>query len=168
LERLSAKKKLDAKSQAKAERIHNRIEEICTLAHSIGKPVFIDAEDSWIQDAIDRLANDMMERFNQDRPIVYNTYQLYRTDRLQYLRDSRKEAFRKGYILGVKLVRGAYMEKERERAEELGYPSPIHQDKQATDEDYDAAIEYCLKHIDEIAFVVGKIGRASCRERVYM
>jgi proline dehydrogenase len=155
LERLSAKKRLDAKSQAKAERIHNRVEEICEYAHSIGQPVFIDAEDSWIQDAIDRMATEMMERFNQDRAIVYNTFQLYRTDRLQYLRDSRKEAFQKDYILGAKLVRGAYMEKERERAEEKGYPSPIHADKQSTDEDYNAAVEFCLKHIDEIAMLNG-------------
>jgi len=155
LERLSAKKKLDAKSQAKAERIHNRVEEICEYAHSVGQPVFIDAEDSWIQDAIDRMATEMMERFNRDRAIVYNTFQLYRTDRLQYLRDSRKEAFQKDYILGAKLVRGAYMEKERERAAEKGYPSPIHADKQSTDEDYNAAVEFCLKHIDEIAMLNG-------------
>jgi proline dehydrogenase len=155
LERLSAKKKLDAKSQAKAERIHNRVEEICAYAHSVGQPVFIDAEDSWIQDAIDRMATEMMERFNRDRAIVYNTFQLYRTDRLQFLRDSRKEAFHKDYILGAKLVRGAYMEKERERAAEKGYPSPIHADKQSTDEDYNAAVEFCLKHIDEIAMLNG-------------
>lgn len=161
LERLSARKKLDAKSQAKAERIHNRVEEICGFAYSIGQPIFIDAEDYAIQDAIDRLATEMMERFNQDRPVVYNTLQLYRTDRLQYLRDSRKEAFKKGYILAVKLVRGAYMERERERAEELGYPSPIHIDKAATDEDYDASLAYCLRHLDEISVVAATHNEAS-------
>src|SRR5262249_50490080 len=76
-----------------------------------------------------------------------------RSDRLQYLRSMRKEASRSGYWLGVKLVRGAYMEMERERAGELGYPSPIHADKSSTDEDYNAAIDYCLKHLGELAFV---------------
>lgn len=153
LERLSARKKLDAKSQAKAERIHSRFEEICSHAYSVGQPIFIDAEHTWLQDAIDRMATEMMEKFNRETPIVYNTIQLYRTDRLQYLRNARKEASKNGYWLGMKLVRGAYMEVERERAEENGYPSPIHVDKAATDEDYNAAIEYCLKHLGEMAFV---------------
>lgn len=153
LERLSARKRLDAKSQAKAERIHSRVDEICSLAHSVGQPVLIDAEYSWVQDAVDRMATEMMEKFNRETAIVFNTIQLYRSDRLQYLRSARKEASRNGYWLGVKLVRGAYMEMERERAAELRYPSPIHVDKSATDEDYDAAIEYCLKHLGELAFV---------------
>ena len=153
LERLSARKRLDAKSQAKAERIHSRFEEICSHAYSVGQPIFIDAEHTWLQDAIDRMATEMMEKFNRETPIVYNTIQLYRTDRLQYLRNARKEASKNGYWLGMKLVRGAYMEVERERAEENGYPSPVHVDKAATDEDYNAAIEYCLKHLGEMAFV---------------
>jgi proline dehydrogenase len=155
LERMSAKKKLDAKSQAKCERIHKRVNEICSYAHSVNQPVFIDAEDSWIQDAIDRMAVEMMEKYNLEKPIVFNTLQMYRIDRLQYLKDARRHASANGYILAVKLVRGAYMEKERERAAEMDYPSPIHDTKAATDADYDAAIEYCLKHIDEIAFVAG-------------
>ncbi len=155
LERMSGKKKLDAKSQAKCERIHNRVLEICQHAYDSGKPIFIDAEDSWIQDAIDRLATEMMERFNQERPIVFNTLQLYRKDRLNFLRESRRAASANGYFLGVKLVRGAYMEKERARAEEMGYPSPIHDTKEATDADFDEAIEYCLKHHETVAFVAG-------------
>ena len=155
LERLSCKKKLDAKSQAKCERIHRRVEEICEFAASIGQPIFIDAEESWIQDSIDRIATEMMARFNKERAIVYNTVQMYRVDRLQFLRNSRKEASQNGYILGMKLVRGAYMEKERERAAQMGYPSPIHEDKAGTDEDYNAAIEYCMKHLDEVSFVNG-------------
>lgn len=155
LQRLSAKKKLDAKSQTKCEHLTNRVNEICEYAYSMGQPVFIDAEESWIQDAIDRLATEMMERYNLERPIVYNTIQLYRTDRLQFLREARRQAKSDGYILAVKLVRGAYMEKERERAAELGYPSPIHPDKASTDRDYDAAIDYCLDHISDISFVAG-------------
>ena len=153
LERMSAKKKLDAKSQAKCERIHNRVAEICEYAYRQGQPVFIDAEESWIQDAIDRIAADMMERFNRETAIVFNTLQMYRTDRLQYLKESRRQAKNDGYILAVKLVRGAYMEKERERAIEKGYPSPIHENKAGTDADYNGAIEYCMRHFKEVAFV---------------
>lgn len=155
LERLSAKKKLDAKSQAKCEHLTARVNEICEYACSIGQPVFIDAEESWIQDAIDRMAMEMMERYNLEAPIVYNTIQLYRTDRLQYLREARREAKANGYILAVKLVRGAYMEKERERAADQGYPSPIHPDKTSTDRDYNAAVDYCLDHLDDVSFVAG-------------
>jgi proline dehydrogenase len=155
LEKLSKKKKLDAKGQAKCERIHTRVNEICEYAHSVGQPVFIDAEESWIQDAIDRLATEMMEKYNRTKPIVYNTLQMYRHDRLQYLRDARKQAESDGYVLAVKLVRGAYMEKERERADEMGYESPIQPDKKATDRDYNAALEYCLDHVEDVAFVAG-------------
>jgi proline dehydrogenase len=155
LEKISNKKKLDAKGQAKCERIHTRVNEICEFAHSVGQPVFIDAEESWIQDAIDHLATDMMEKYNRQRAIVFNTLQMYRTDRLQFLKDSRRQAHSDGYILAVKLVRGAYMEKERERAEELGHESPIHPDKKGTDRDYNAALEYCIDHLDDVAFVAG-------------
>ena len=155
LERMSAKKKLDAKSQAKAERARNRVNEICEYAHSIGQPIFIDAEETWIQDAIDQMATDMMEKYNRDEVIVYNTLQMYRTDRYRSLRDARKGALTGRYFLGIKLVRGAYMEKERERAQEMGYESPIHADKESTDRDFDNAVDYCLRHIDEISFVCG-------------
>jgi len=163
LEKLSAKKKLDAKGQAKCERIKNRVNDICELAYSLGQPVFIDAEDSWIQDAIDRLATEMMEKYNREQVIVFNTLQLYRTDRLQYLKAARRQATADGYMLGVKLVRGAYMEKERERAKTMGYPSPIHADKYATDADYNAAIEYCLRHLDNLAFVAATHNEISSR-----
>ena len=155
LEKISAKKKLDAKGQAKCESIHTRVNEICEFAHSVGQPVFIDAEESWIQDAIDDLATDMMEKYNRNRAIVYNTLQMYRTDRLQFLKDARRQAHSDGYILAVKLVRGAYMEKERDRAQEMGYESPIHDDKKGTDRDYNAALEYCIDHLDDVAFVAG-------------
>ncbi|MEO7659016.1 MAG: proline dehydrogenase family protein [Pyrinomonadaceae bacterium] len=163
LERLSKKKKLDAKSQAKCERINTRVGEICEYAYSLGQPVFIDAEESWIQDAIDRIAAEMMERYNREHPTVFNTFQLYRTDRLQFLKESRRQAKSDGYILGAKLVRGAYMEKERERAAEMGYPSPIHPTKAATDADFDAAVDYCLGHLDDVAFVAGTHNEESTR-----
>jgi proline dehydrogenase len=163
LEKMSSKKRLDAKGQSKCEHIHSRVEEICGFAASIGQPVFIDAEESWVQDAIDRLATEMMEKYNRGRVIIYNTVQLYRKDRLQFLRDSRRRASKDGYLYGVKLVRGAYMEKERERASELGYESPIHPDKESTDADYNAAVEYCLKHLDEVSFVSGTHNEESTR-----
>lgn len=161
LERMSSKKKLDAKSQAKCERIHKRVADICHFAYEIGQPLFIDAEESWIQDAIDRMVTDMMEKYNKERPIIFNTIQLYRRDRLEFLKQSRREAAKNGYFYAVKLVRGAYMEKERERAEANGYPSPIHPDQPATDADFDAAIEYCLKHYQDTAFVAGTHNEAS-------
>ncbi|MBK9527358.1 MAG: proline dehydrogenase family protein [Acidobacteria bacterium] len=168
LERMSHKKKLDAKGQAKCERIHTRVSEICEYAYSVKQPVFIDAEESWIQDAIDRLATDMMERFNREEPIVYTTIQSYRTDRLQFLKDSRRQAKLDGYIYAVKLVRGAYMEKERERAAEIGYPSPIHATKAETDADYDAALEYCMRHFKDMAFVAASHNEESTQKVVAM
>ncbi len=170
LERMSGRKKLDAKGQMKCESIHQRVDEICELAHSLGQPVFIDAEESWIQDGIDRMATEMMQKYNTQRPIVFNTIQLYRKDRLQFLRESRRRAKADGYLYGVKLVRGAYMEKERERAEEMGYESPIQPDKASTDNDFDDAVDYCLKHLDEIAFVAGSHNEKSIHrlaERMY-
>lgn len=166
LERMSARKKLDGKGQAKCERIKTRINEICEFAHSIGQPVLIDAEESWIQDAIDRMAVEMMEKYNREMPIVYNTIQLYRKDRLQFLKELRRQAKADGYFLGVKLVRGAYMEKERERAAEMGYESPIHETKEETDADYNAAIEYCLGHRNMVSFVAGTHNEKSTQKLV--
>ncbi|MBP7377461.1 MAG: proline dehydrogenase family protein [Pyrinomonadaceae bacterium] len=163
LERMSKKKKLDAKSQAKCERIRRRVAEICEAAYYADQPLFIDAEDSWIQDAIDRMATDAMEKYNREKPIIYNTLQMYRTDRLQHLKDRRRQAQNDGYIYAVKLVRGAYMEKERDRAEEMGYDSPIHMTKADTDADYDAAIEYCMRHFNDMAFVAATHNEVSTR-----
>ncbi|MFN3876193.1 MAG: proline dehydrogenase family protein [Flavobacteriales bacterium] len=135
--------------------VQGRVEAICRAAHEAGIPVLIDAEDSWYQPAIDELATRMMERFNGERAIVFNTIQLYRHDRLAFLKDSLAAAERGGYHLGVKLVRGAYMEKERERAAELGYPSPIHADKAAVDRDYDDALRFCVAHLGRMAVMAG-------------
>jgi proline dehydrogenase len=155
LEKVSAGIELPEKSKLKWERIQNRVEEICKYAASLDQPVFIDAEETWIQNAIDLLAERMMEKYNQTKPIVFTTIQLYRTDALEFLKKSHARAREKGFLYAVKLVRGAYMEKERERAEEMGYPSPIQPDKNATDRDYDEAIRYCLDHIETLAFVAG-------------
>jgi proline dehydrogenase len=113
--------------------------------------VFIDAEESWIQDAIDHIANQMMKRYNKEKVVVYNTFQLYRTDRLAYLMSSFDRAQKEGYLLGAKLVRGAYMDKERKRAEEMGYPSPIQPTKEATDHDFNLALQFCIENYEKIA-----------------
>ena len=155
LEKAGTEIELTEKGKWKWERIQRRVNNICCYANSLEQPVFIDAEESWLQNAIDEMATEMMERYNRAEPIVFNTIQLYRTDRLEFLKKSHARAKEKGYILAVKLVRGAYMEKERARAEEMNYPSPIQPDKESTDRDYDAALEYCLDNVEEIAFVAG-------------
>lgn len=136
------------------QRVWERMHNICSVAAEKGVGVLIDAEESWIQDPVDRLTIDMMQHFNKERAIVYNTLQLYRHDRLWFLQLSHKIASQKKFILGVKLVRGAYMEKERARAKEKGYPSPIQQDKSFTDGDFNSAIDYCIENIDNIACIV--------------
>lgn len=128
-----------------------RLDTICYHAAQKGVAVFIDAEESWIQDALDHLVWLMMKRYNKQTVVVYNTYQMYRNDRLQFLMESADRAREAGFMLGAKLVRGAYMEKERKRAEEMGYSSPINPDKQTTDDHYNTALRFCVDHIDEIA-----------------
>jgi proline dehydrogenase len=155
LERVSNNTELLKRDVDEWEKAKARVVELCTYAHSLEQPVFIDAEESWIQQAVDDLATGMMEQLNAEKPIIFNTIQLYRKDRLEFLKQSHEKAKQGKYILAVKLVRGAYMEKEREHAEEMNYPSPIQDSKEATDRDFDAAIEYCLDNIKEIAFVAG-------------
>ena len=163
LQKVNEGKKLSELEQAEYERIHYRIDRICSAAAEAKTPVFIDAEESWIQDTIDALANEMMEKYNQGNVWVYNTIQLYRHDRLAFLKKSHREAKEKKYLLGVKLVRGAYMEKERARAQEKGYPSPIQPDKAASDRDYDAALKYCVENVEDISTVAGTHNEASSK-----
>ncbi len=163
LEKLDAGAVLTPAEQDEWKKVQNRVLAICEKAHEAGIPVMIDAEETWIQDTIDRLAIDMMRRFNKEKAIVYNTYQLYRHDKLQSLKDDYQVAAKEGFILGAKLVRGAYMEKERKRAAEKGYPSPIQPDKRAADKDYDAALDFCTDHVDRIAVVAGTHNEDSCR-----
>ncbi|MEL6347310.1 MAG: proline dehydrogenase family protein [Myxococcota bacterium] len=146
-----------------AERLRQRLDRICATAVDSDVAVYIDAEESWIQDGIDALVQDLMARYNQDKPVVFNTVQLYRHDRLAFLKRSFAHAREHGYILGVKLVRGAYMEKERDRAAQMGYPSPIHKDKASVDRDFDAALLFCLERIDRIAFCAATHNEDSCR-----
>lgn len=135
-------------------RVIDRMHKICSIASEKKIGVLIDAEETWIQDPVDALSMQMMEQYNAETAVVYNTIQLYRHDRLQFLQDSYQVADRKGFLLGAKLVRGAYMEKERKRAAELNYNSPIQPNKEATDRDYNLAVEFCIEHIERIATIV--------------
>lgn len=145
----------DSESEnAEWNRVKERMYAICEAASEKGIGVLIDAEETWIQDPIDRLAVELMTVFNKEKVVVYNTYQLYRNDRFHFLQLSHKLAQEGKFILGAKLVRGAYMEKERERAALKGYASPIHVTKEETDKDYDAAAAYCLKNSDSIALIL--------------
>jgi proline dehydrogenase len=146
---------LSEKDQAEWSRVVQRVLRICQAAYDADQRLFIDAEDSWIQDAIDALCHDMMEKFNHQAPIVYNTVQLYRHDRLAFLKSAHEWARAKGLHYAVKLVRGAYMEKEGKRAAELGYPNPIQPSKAATDNDFNAGIRYCLDNLQNMALCCG-------------
>ena len=146
---------LNNKEKVEYREVLGRIDEICKTAFQLQVPVFIDAEDSWIQDAIDNIVDAMMAKYNKENVIVFNTLQMYRHDRLAFLKSSHAKAKAGGYFLGIKLVRGAYMEKERERAQEKGYPSPIQPNKAATDHDYDSAIIYMIENIAEIGICAG-------------
>ncbi|WP_205313968.1 proline dehydrogenase family protein [Pedobacter nanyangensis] len=163
LEKLDAKQALDAAETEEFERVKQRCEKICRTAYERSVPVMIDAEETWIQDTIDLLAIEMMMKFNKDQLIVFNTYQIYRHDKLTSLQADHLIAREAGFILGAKLVRGAYMEKERKRAEEMGYLSPIQVDKAATDKDYNEALRYCVDNIDKIGFVCGTHNEESSR-----
>lgn len=163
LEKIQTKEKLTEEEWSAWERVRQRVERICKTAAAANVRLFIDAEESWIQEAIDDLTNEMMERFNKESILIYNTYQFYRHDRLAYLKSSLEEAKAKGYKIGAKLVRGAYMEKERKRAAEMGYPSPIQPDKAASDRDYDAALQLCIDNIEHIAICAGTHNEQSSR-----
>ena len=163
LERVSSGAKLNGKETEALNNFERRFEQLCEAAHSENIPIMIDAEEFSTQKAIDDMTNRMMEKFNKERVTVINTFQMYRHDRLQYIKESHAEAKQKGYLFGAKLVRGAYMEKERARAVEKGYPSPIYDTKADTDKAYDDAVRYCMSHIDEIFLFIGTHNEDSCR-----
>jgi proline dehydrogenase len=143
-QKLSEGEQLTSEEQEEWSRIIERFHKVCKLAVEKDVPLLIDAEESWMQKAADELIEDLMELYNKEKAIVFNTLQMYRHDRMDYLKALDKKAKEKGFYIGIKVVRGAYMEKERERAEEKGYPSPICTDKNATDINYDAAIKYMM------------------------
>lgn len=151
---LGAIEQLSAGEKEEWHRVRVRMLRVCEAAIAKNIGVLIDAEETWIQDPVDVLTILMMEKFNKTRPVVYNTLQLYRSDRLTFLKDSLEAAVLKNFILGAKLVRGAYMEKERKRAVDMKYPSPIQTDKESTDKDFNEGITFCINHLDRTALIV--------------
>ncbi len=155
LEKVSSNISLNENEKEEFKRLKERVKSICQKAFDFDVRIFIDAEESWIQNVIDDLAISMMRTYNTDKAIVYNTLQMYRWDRIAFLKQSYADAENGNYFLGLKIVRGAYMEKERERASEFGYSSPIQKDKKSCDQDYDLALAFCINHIDKIALCAG-------------
>lgn len=147
--------KLSADEKAEWERVVERLYRICNAAAQSNTGVLIDAEESWIQDSVDAVTTQMMQQFNIEKAVVFNTAQLYRHDRLQYVKDICRFAKENNFITALKLVRGAYMEKERRQAEEINYPSPINRTKKATDDEFNAAIEYCINPENKVHVVIG-------------
>ncbi|MFT3704436.1 MAG: proline dehydrogenase family protein [Agriterribacter sp.] len=145
---------LTEEEKAEWQRVQDRMEKICATAAEKKIGVLVDAEETWIQDPVDVITILMMAKFNKKEAVVYNTIQLYRHDRLAFLKDSLEAAELKDFLLGAKLVRGAYMEKERKRAETLNYASPIQPDKETCDNDYNKALSFCVEHINKIALIV--------------
>jgi len=154
-EKLGEKQTLSDAEQAEWNRVVARFDTVCKTAHAANVALLIDAEESWMQDAADELVTNMMRKYNKEKAIVFNTLQLYRWDRLDYLKKIHDLAKAEGFYIGMKLVRGAYMEKENKRAEEKGYPSPICVSKEATDINYDAAVHYMVEHLDKMAIFAG-------------
>ncbi len=162
LEKISSSPNLSPEDKSEFKNVLKRVDAICHHAAQQGMSVFIDAEETWIQPAIDLLANRMMKRYNKEKVVVFNTFQMYRTDRLAFLMESFDLAKKQGYLLGAKLVRGAYMDKERKRAEEMGYPSPIQPNKEATDHDYDLGVKFCIENFEQIALCNASHNANSC------
>ena len=136
------------------EKVKDRMYHICEVASENNIGVLVDAEESWIQDPIDRLVMELMEHFNKNKVVVFNTIQLYRHDRLDFLKLSHRIAKKDNFLLGIKLVRGAYMEKERSRANQKKYPDPIQSSKLNTDKDFNEAVKYCLENILDISVII--------------
>jgi len=153
--KIGEKQPLSDAEQAEWDRVKERFEIICKTAHSKNVALLIDGEESWMQDAADELVEEMMLKYNKEKAIVFNTLQMYRWDRLDYLKALHDRAKADNFYIGMKLVRGAYMEKEHKRAEENGYPTPICKSKQATDDNYNEALDYMMQHIDTMAIFVG-------------
>ena len=154
-EKLGAGKKLTTKEQEEWDRVVQRFDTVCKEAHRKDVALLIDAEESWMQDAADHLVADMMRQYNKEKAIVFNTLQMYRWDRLDFLEMLHEQAKAEGFYVGMKLVRGAYMEKENVRAEENGYPSPICVSKEATDINYEASVQYMIAHLDKMSIFAG-------------
>ncbi|NQX98295.1 MAG: proline dehydrogenase family protein, partial [Flavobacteriales bacterium] len=136
LEKVNEKKTLTKNEQTEFSRVKNRIDIICAAGFKANIPIFIDAEETWIQNTIDDIALEMMRKYNKEKAIVYNTAQMYRWDRITYLNELKVTSEKESFFIGMKLVRGAYIEKERERAKKMGYKDPMQKTQENTDRDY--------------------------------
>lgn len=162
LEKWQGKNPLDQAEEAELTKIRKRLNRILHLASDMGVGVFIDAEESWVQEAMDTLVEELMEAYNKKKVVAYNTYQMYRTDRLEVLKKAFEKAQNRNYYLGAKIVRGAYMEKERKRAADQGYPTPIYATKEETDEAFNGAIRFCVEHYNRISSCNASHNLESC------
>jgi proline dehydrogenase len=154
-EKRSEKQTLTSKEQEEWDRVVARFEHVCSEALKKDVALLVDGEETWMQDAADDLVTSMMRKYNKEKTIVFNTLQMYRWDRLDYLKKLHELAKEEGFLIGMKLVRGAYMEKENARAIEKGYPSPICASKEQTDANYDAAVDYMIEHLDKMSIYLG-------------
>ena len=166
LEKINNHENLSEDEKSEWLRVNERINRVCTAAYENKVMILIDAEETWIVEPVNELTEKMMEKFNKERAFIFNTYQLYSCGALEFLKEACQNAVSKGYILGAKLVRGAYMEKERARAKEKGYADPIQPNKESTDRDYDEAVIYCLQNLDKLSLFIGTHNEKSCLEAV--
>lgn len=155
LEKISNNTKLSIGEKKEKIAFEKRVENICQISSQNKIPIFIDAEESWIQDAIDNIAIKMMHKFNKENTLIFNTVQLYRNDRIKYLQNLLDDARKNNFMIGVKLVRGAYHEKEIDRAKKMHYKCPVHKIKKNTDNDFNKALEICIKNIDVVSICAG-------------
>ena len=154
-EKIGEKQPLTLEEQAEWNRVVARFETVCKAAYDMDVALLIDGEESWMQDAADDLVAKMMSQYNKEKALIFNTLQMYRWDRMDYLKKLHAQAKEEGFYIGMKLVRGAYMEKENVRAEEKGYPTPICESKEATDTNYDVAVLYMMNHLEKMSIFMG-------------
>ena len=166
LEHIHNKAALSDAEYSEWQKVEQRMDRICLAAAHKKVKVLIDAEETWIQEAVNSLTEKMMERFNKSEVVVYNTFQMYTRGAVSYLKECIAIARKKNYLLGVKIVRGAYMEKERRRAEKYGYPDPIQVDKTSTDKDFDEATDFCMNNLDSLHLFIGTHNEASCLKAI--
>lgn len=154
-EKVGLGKELTSTEAAEWQRVVNRFDKACKKAYDLDVSLLIDGEESWMQDAADQVVEDLMRTYNTKKAVVFNTLQMYRWDRLDYLKQVHEKGQTEGFKIGMKVVRGAYMEKENERAEAMGYTSPICESKRATDENFDAAVRYMVENLEGISLFAG-------------
>jgi proline dehydrogenase len=151
LQKVNAKLPLTQNEEEEFARVKKRIDTLCAAGFEANIPIFIDAEETWIQNPVDEIALEMMRKYNKEKAIVYNTAQMYRWDRIAYLKELKTIAENEGFFIGMKLVRGAYIEQERERAKKMGYEDPMHKTQENTDNDFNLAVKFCVENINKIS-----------------